>query len=79
LPKSKEQKLIFNQKINQAKELFTKLKKNIKDSRTIFNYGFTINNTNNMNSIDKVIRELKLFDKYQGPIIKKDLKIKITR
>jgi len=73
MPRTKEQKQIFNEKISQARELFNKVKKNIKDSRTRFNYSYIIENSNNMKSIDKAIRELTLFDKYKGTVKKGDL------
>jgi len=73
MPRTKEQKQIFNEKISQARELFNKVKKNIKDSRTRFNYSYIISYSNNMKSIDKAIRELTLFDKYKGAVKKGDL------
>jgi len=73
MPKTPVQKKIFNDKILEAKELFNKVKSNIKNKQTRFKYGFDITNSNNLHTINKVIRELSLFNKYDQPIILKNL------
>lgn len=73
MPRTAEQNKIFYDKVKEAKEIFDKVKNNFKDSRTRFNYGFVIGDTNNINTINKVLRELKLYDKYKEPIKKQDL------
>ena len=73
MPRSKEQKKLFLELINKAKELYDSIKSSIKDSRTKINYSYLVNNSNNMNSIEKVIRELSLFKKYKGPVVKANL------
>jgi hypothetical protein len=73
MPRSKEQKRLFLELIAKAKELYDSVKSSIKDSRTKLNYSHIVHNSNNMNSIDKVIRELSLFKKYKGPVIKSSL------
>jgi hypothetical protein len=80
MPRSKEQKRLFLELIAKAKELYDSVKSSIKDSRTKLNYSHIVHNSNNMNSIDKVIRELSLFKKYKDPVIKSNLtKLKKTR
>lgn len=73
MPRSKEQKKLFLELINKAKELYDSIKSSIKDTRTKINYSYLVNNSNNMNSIEKVIRELSLFKKYKGPVVKANL------
>ena len=73
MPRSKEQKRLFLELIAKAKELYDSIKGSIKDSRTKLNYSYLVNNSNNMNSLGKVIRELSLFKKYKGPVVKANL------
>ena len=64
---------IFNNKIAEAKILFNKVKSNIKNSSTRIKYINKISDTTNLNSVNKIIRELNLIDKQDKPIIQKDL------
>jgi hypothetical protein len=64
---------IFNNKIAEAKILFDKVKSNIKNSSTRIKYINKISDTINLNSVNKIIRELNLIDKHDKPIIQKDL------
>jgi dTDP-D-glucose 4,6-dehydratase len=57
MPRTKEQKRLFLELIAKAQELYDSVKSSIKDSRTKINYSYLVNNSNNMNSVEKVIRE----------------------
>ena len=73
MSKNAQRNKIFYDKVAEVTELFNKVKANIKDSRTRLNYGFVVNYSTHLSSIHKAIKELKLYSKYDKPILKKDL------